>query len=1089
MNNRRSRSLIIGVGGTGLEAVKRTRKKVEDKYGDTQQLPITGFLWIDTDQKEKISNPEAGGSPLKENEKCWTTVSSKDAEQMIRNLEQYPNINQWYPPELERNPNALVAGSGQIRAQGRFAFFCNYGKIRDAVVDACRRTKGHETMMQQQYQINVVPNTINIYIVGSFSGGTGSGMLLDLCYCIQHWLQGEATPIITTITPLPSIFAGNDVDNRIQTNAYAALMEWSYYSDYRTTYQARFSNSLTDEITTQSPPSNFCYLVDIKNGKKDFNGEQVRQLIAEQIFEEIDSEVGFEKRAQRNNMEASLAAIDSGGRGYPRSFMSFGRSTIEIPIIQIQNSLSYRLAGDICTWWLNEDIQLPPQMLELVRNDYLQPLGLTPSALLSNLSAALDRPYNAVISQWINELRGEINNQNLLECTQQGALGMFSAEKGKILTFLPFLSSKVDPYISEHFRELSPDEREHGDYFKKISDNRHNILSTAKKALKNQLYEIVGDRLRGAKFAEDFLIRVKQIFTDAMQVLGNQQKLLAKKETDDFQNYQNTLQNINEFKNKYGTTKQVQMEAYVDQALSNLESSLKAKIERKSRGSALIIFDKLLVYLDQLELDLQNWKQQLQRLRHDFQQQAIKQINNADSIFIDGTKLWARQEINQLYESLVKQYGDNQEEFAQAAQKLYLSLSQRILQESSHLWKEDRQSEEIMQLLDITKIPNLKQDLFAETIYQQAKQKVIKAPNISNFYQELAVGDRLLKIYPDDTQITEQIRSATDLAQPLVNLSPAVLAQQDIGFTPDSYKLVGIVGGSKTKDIAAQKLLPLLDPFYDSSKIKSLSDHERHKIVFYQEIGGFSLRCLEGLSLLRQAYLDWKGKWIMAKRAKLRGENQESPIPVHNCKQPPFWDLFPENLNIYKLQIIARALGVLRETINYESQENLIYYTRSTALGPEKVIIASSWEEVPQILEVKACQTDLESITKQVNKALEAAQTIEHKRWLFHQFTQYLEQRAEELENQGGKENTIYQREHQIILKLIEDYRLQIETASDILEASITSSNVATLPPESTNKSEPNLVEELEKIADLKTKGILTEAEFEQAKQQLLNRK
>ena len=40
MTSNRSRTLIIAVGGTGLEILSRTRKGFEDKYGDEESFKI-----------------------------------------------------------------------------------------------------------------------------------------------------------------------------------------------------------------------------------------------------------------------------------------------------------------------------------------------------------------------------------------------------------------------------------------------------------------------------------------------------------------------------------------------------------------------------------------------------------------------------------------------------------------------------------------------------------------------------------------------------------------------------------------------------------------------------------------------------------------------------------------------------------------------------------------------------------------------------------------------------------------------------------------------------------------------------------------
>jgi hypothetical protein len=209
-----------------------------------------------------------------------------------------------------------------------------------------------------------------------------------------------------------------------------------------------------------------------------------------------------------------------------------------------------------------------------------------------------------------------------------------------------------------------------------------------------------------------------------------------------------------------------------------------------------------------------------------------------------------------------------------------------------------------------------------------------------------------------------------------------------------------------------------------------LGDLERHRLVFVQETGGFSLRCIDGMKELRQSYQDWKGESIVAKRAQLRGESRDLPIPVHLQKEPPFWDVFPEDPAIFSLVVQARALGVLRQEENRTTKETVIRYTRQTAIGAESVDIASSWEEASQVLEVLACRPDREEIQRQVMQKLNAAETPAQKQAVFGQLTRYLEQRALELDKQGGKDSPDYKREARILLDVIERYKLKVESQS-----------------------------------------------------------
>ncbi len=121
-------------------------------------------------------------------------------------------------------------------------------------------------------------------------------------------------------------------------------------------------------------------------------------------------------------------------------------------------------------------------------------MRLTDMEILTDLGAAGDRPYLAVISEWVNSIRQEINQDNLLQCKQQG-INMLGSEKGNILNFVDgYLQPKVNDYRADHFRESSPDERLHGDYLQKIYSNRNDIIINGCKALEEELNQILENR-------------------------------------------------------------------------------------------------------------------------------------------------------------------------------------------------------------------------------------------------------------------------------------------------------------------------------------------------------------------------------------------------------------------------------------------------------------------------------------------------------------------------------------------------------------------------------------------------------------------
>jgi hypothetical protein len=1032
-------TVVVGIGGTGTEVLARVRRLVEETYGNLKNFPIISFLIIDTDKDYKITNPEAGGTSFKDYEKHWARVGGKQVREMVSDMKKYPWIDRWFPNELERNITSLEAGAGQIRACGRFAFFCNYHEIQKKFLESVRRVKGQDKFMADRYPgTKVSPNAVNVFVTGSLSGGTGSGMLVDVGYCIRNWLRGEGSPLVTAIVPMPEAFAGISVGDRVLANGYAALMELSYFSDYRTEYINQFSNSLVDEVRAQLPPFDFTYLVGTKNGESDFKLDRIRETIAQNIFLDLTSDFAPHKRSIRDNIKGAWAQADPGGRGYSKQFMSFGLSAIEIPIAQIRYALSYRLAQDLISWWLNDAAILPAQMMDFVKSDILKRMRLGEVELLADLCSDRDRSLMAVISEWINSIRSEITTENWLVCTQQG-VNMLGAERGKILRFTnEYFKPKVDDYRADHFNELSPDERIHGDYLRKIYQNRDNIVVRGRKALEEELYRILEDRTKGPRFADAFIVTVRQIFTSAEEKFRREQeKVWSVNETNRQKQYEDALVEINEFKDKFGISKQEKMEHYCTNALSGLEGSLIATVQRKSRSAGLEVIARLQEHLTYLETRLNRFKQKLIQTRDLFKIKSDNQADSADALAINGIKLYDRQELNVLYQDLIEQMSGANDgtktRYEIGMDSTCSTLSEDILKSTSPLWKETRAADETMRLLDITELPDVRDEDFQEIIVNRTRILVQRAPETSRIKRDLAACDRFFKIYNDDSDIIANIRIAYNKSKPLILLNQAVLRGKDAGFTPAINTNVAIMGGLNTSNPAAQKMLPKLQEFIGNDEdIKPLGDLERHRIVFVQEMGGFSLRCIDGMQDLRQSYLDWKGEFVTAKRAQQAGESRDLPIPVHIQKEPPFWDLFPEDPTVFKLVVEARALNVLYQETNRVTDENVIRYQIKTATGIKKIDIASSWEETTQVLEVKVCRSDREEIQRQTNAILNATQTPQQKQALYQKLLAYLQMRSTQLK--GGEESPEYKREDTIILNLINNYKLNMEANKPLVE-------------------------------------------------------
>ena len=121
-----SRSVIIGVGGTGHQIILAVRKRLIEKYGSLDKLPIVGFALLDTDQAIFSKNPDYDDAVnLDSADKIHCSVHGVD--NLRKNLRDHPHLRNWLDPRVLTGD--IDQGAGAVRARGRLAYFWNYATI------------------------------------------------------------------------------------------------------------------------------------------------------------------------------------------------------------------------------------------------------------------------------------------------------------------------------------------------------------------------------------------------------------------------------------------------------------------------------------------------------------------------------------------------------------------------------------------------------------------------------------------------------------------------------------------------------------------------------------------------------------------------------------------------------------------------------------------------------------------------------------------------------------------------------------------------------------------------------------------------
>lgn len=506
-------TIMIGLGGTGKEVLLRLRRRFFERY-NVFGFPTVGYLWIDTD----IRNLDIDDKPLdhimeqvmfKEEEKIDAQVPGDVFAGYFKDVRTSPHIFSWLDTSLAAQ-GQVINGAGQIRPLGRLAFFHKYEDIRgklDKLVSTVLAPNAIDEM-REKYRVNVDSNLLDVVLVFSVAGGTGSGMFLDTAFMCREALSDSKRELdLTGYVLLPSAFSDAiKGSEKIYANAYAALKELEFFSlrkDLLT--QSEDSNAGTAQLAEKSvhdfeadweneqrihgiahkpmppPPFNTCYLIDNETESGGRVGPKHKShlcdMLAEDIFLKFSSEFfARRKDSLRSNLEQYLAQPliyrydDFGKAGgytevFAQRFSSLGFSKLSVPVDRIRRACGYQLSLDLIDSWLNLNRANAVDVRERLEKNLLTPLKLRaakrgPDDFRDELSRVGDRDFDRVIEDKVNEWR--------------------RAWREQVSVKTPGLSGSIDSahraFVKQYFDKTDPKPENWGELVKTLEQNRERFL-------------------------------------------------------------------------------------------------------------------------------------------------------------------------------------------------------------------------------------------------------------------------------------------------------------------------------------------------------------------------------------------------------------------------------------------------------------------------------------------------------------------------------------------------------------------------------------------------------------------------------------
>ncbi len=397
-------TLIIGLGGTGKKTLLKIRRRFFDRYGSLEKFPSISYLYLDTDTNDIGANVEAGGNQLvadaidfHNDEKVSITVTSTTP--YVDNPKDNPHVADWFYPNL-RDKADLTQGAGAIRPYGRLAFFHNYNSIRTAIEQAVQDIldKRSREVTQDNGLRVLADNSLDVFIVGSIAGGTGSGTMLDTTFLVKSVAPNAKR---YGFVVLPRAFGPRFASEGRYANSYAALKEINHYThrsdanrvlddvgEVKSLHNFKVRWTPREERSIPGPPFHYLYLVDAVNEKGIATGDEgVYEMMADAIFYEFAmNDFGSQKRSIRDNTDKFLCQValppeEDGAtvnRPQPKHYSSFGLARITFPVEAAEGACAAMLAQKVVAKWerAGENPPSPQEIDTYLQQGFLRAVGL-----------------------------------------------------------------------------------------------------------------------------------------------------------------------------------------------------------------------------------------------------------------------------------------------------------------------------------------------------------------------------------------------------------------------------------------------------------------------------------------------------------------------------------------------------------------------------------------------------------------------------------------------------------------------------------------------------------------------------------------
>ncbi len=334
--------LVIGLGGTGTDALLHIMRKFKDRFilpevnGETLDKPArTAYLAVDTDLGH-LNTAGIGDLHFSMSDKL--ELNMPHMAELIQNpagLMAWENA--WWDTSIP--PFKAGNGAGGFRQIGRLLLFRNAALIVERLRDVIKKL--------MEVDRHEESGNLTVVLATGIGGGTGSGIFLDMAYLIRYvigkYKKGVDVKLMAYII-MPEVNLSHmdrptpALTECLKKNAFAALKEmdfWMNWDQHKYVLEQTYATGISH--TWETPPFNDVVLLsEGKEGGTDIKNAYsvVMDILAESLLnffaaeQNTDTSGSFSYRSHGVNVTNESNAMN---KNYPvnYAYMSVGAASSE----------------------------------------------------------------------------------------------------------------------------------------------------------------------------------------------------------------------------------------------------------------------------------------------------------------------------------------------------------------------------------------------------------------------------------------------------------------------------------------------------------------------------------------------------------------------------------------------------------------------------------------------------------------------------------------------------------------------------------------------------------------------------------------